>query len=131
MIGLRGLHPEARRAAELLLEEAEAMGLRVRVTSGFRSLEEQYILRDRFEKCVATGRFPSPPDCKFPANRPGDSAHNFGLAFDSVLESGDANAWLELRESYGFRVPPNDVIHSEVPDWRNVDPDELRWDFST
>ncbi len=125
------MHPEVRRAAELLLDEAEAMGLRVEVTSGFRSLGEQQILRDRFEKCVAVGRFPSPPDCKFPANRAGDSAHNFGLAFDSVVEVGSEAEWKSLRESYGFRVPSNDVIHSEVPDWRTVDPDELRWNFST
>lgn len=131
MIGLRGLHSEVRRAAEMLLQDAEAMGLRVVITSGFRSLGEQEILRDRFEKCVAAGRFPSPPDCKFPANRPGESAHNFGLAFDSVLEAGDGAVWTRLRESYGFRVPPHDAIHSEVPGWRELDPREIRWEPTT
>lgn len=131
MIGLRGLHSEVRRAAELLLQDADAMGMRVEVTSGFRSLEEQNILRDRFEKCVAAGRFPSPPDCKYPANRPGDSAHNFGLAFDSAVQVGSEAEWKSLRESYGFRVPANDPIHAEVPGWRDLDPNEIRWEPST
>lgn len=127
MIGLRGLHPAVRQAAEAALVLAEESGLAIRITSTFRSLSEQALLRDRFEKCVASGRFPSPPDCRFPANRPGDSAHNFGLAFDSVLDRGQQSEWNAIRESLGFRVPSNDQIHAEVPGWRNIDHRVIEW----
>lgn len=127
LIGLRGLHPEVRRAAEAALELAQEGGLEVRITSSFRSLEEQAILRRRFEMCVAAGRFPSPPDCKYPANRAGDSAHNFGLAFDSVLNRGEQREWDAIREAVGFRVPSNDLIHAEVPGWRDLKNQEIQW----
>ena len=117
-ISLRGLHPDVRNAAELALTWGTFLGLRPTVTSAFRSLSEQARLRARFEAGLA----------RFPANRPGDSAHNFGLAFDSdplaqtVVIAGqvfDANAvWKIVRELAGFRVPDGDRVHAEVPGWR-------------
>ena len=130
MIGLRGLHGEVRRAAESAVQMAEARGLRVRVTSSFRPLAQQRELRERFEKCVAAGRFPSAPDCLYPANRPGDSGHNFGLAWDSVVESGQQNEWNAIREAHGFRVPSNDLIHAEVPDWRAHKSGNIHWSLT-
>lgn len=130
MIGLRGLHVAVRAAAEAAVAAAQVRGLRLRLTSGYRPLAQQAELRDRFEKCVAAGRFPSPPDCLYPANRPGDSAHNFGLAFDSVLEAGDLSDWTAIREAHGFRVPSNDLIHAEVPDWRTLRHGPISWALS-
>ena len=113
-IQLRGLHPEVRERAELALQWANQFGIRPWVTSGFRSFNEQAALRRRFEA----------GESRFPANRPGDSAHNFGFAWDSVLPQDlrDVPAfevwWEAVREFYGFEVPPNDTIHAQVPQWR-------------
>jgi len=117
-IQLRGLHPEVRERAELVLAWANRFGIRPIVTSGFRSFNQQAALRLRFEAGLS----------RFPANRPGDSAHNFGLAWDAVLPAplGDLpnfEVWWEaVREFYGFNVPSNDTIHAEVPGWRRFKP---------
>jgi len=113
-IQLRGLHPQVRERAELVLSWANKFGVRPLVTSGFRSFTEQAALRERFLR----------GESRFPANQPGDSAHNFGLAFDSTLPAvwrGNPLAedwWIRVREFYGFEVPSNDTIHAEVPGWR-------------
>ena len=117
-ISLRGLHPEVREAAEATLEWARHYKIPVQVTSTFRSWEQQTKLRKNYERCLAEGRFPSPPDCKWPANRPGDSAHNYGLAWDSWVPDEWWWAWNWLRRYAGFHVPANDQIHAEVPQWR-------------
>lgn len=117
-IALRGLHPAVRDHAELALSWGSALGLDPVVLSAFRSLEEQGRLRRRFVAGQTT----------IPANRPGDSAHNFGLGWDSkprvkTVQLGsstfDAGAvWKIVRELAGFRVPEKDVNHAEVPGWR-------------
>lgn len=117
-IGLRGLHPDVRRAAEFSLRWARSFGMRPKITSTTRSWANQRRLRDKFESCVQAGRFPSPPDCRFPANRPGDSAHQFGLAFDSVVRPEEQGTWNAIRRRVGFGVPAHDEIHAEVREWR-------------
>ncbi len=117
-LALRGMHPELRSAAEFALAVANHNGIRPTVTSVSRSFTNQALLRRNFERCVAQGRFPSPPDCRFPANRPGDSAHNFGFAFDSVVPAAQQATWDAIRRWVGWRVPDNDLIHSELPEWR-------------
>jgi len=117
-VALRGLHPDVRRAAEFAVEVAQHFRINPRVTSAVRPWAQQVTLRRNFERCVAEGRFPSPPDCRFPANRPGDSSHQFGLSFDSVVDARDQSNWNAIRRWVGFRVPSNDLIHAEVPDWR-------------
>jgi len=117
-IALRGLHRDVRAAAEFSLEWAQHFGIRPQVTSTTRSWAAQRRLRDKFESCVAAGRFPSAPDCRFPANKPGDSAHQFGLAWDSVVPAHQQATWDAIRRRVGFGVPPNDLIHAEVRGWR-------------
>lgn len=78
------------------------------LTSGFRTLAEQAVLRRRWELGLS----------RFPANRPGESSHNFGAAFDSVVEPQFQALWTRIRQAVGFRVPRNDVIHAEAPGWR-------------
>lgn len=118
-MGLRGLHPEVRQRAEWAHAVARHFGVNARITSTFRPWDLQLRLRRKFEQCQAEGRFPSAPDCLFPANRPGDSAHNFGLAWDSVVDPRFQDWWDHVRGLAGFEVLPNDRIHAQVPGWRS------------
>jgi len=117
-LSLRGMHPQLREPAEFALEVAHFNGLRPQVTSALRTFTQQAALRRNFESCVARGAFPTQPGCRFPANRPGDSAHNFGFAFDSTVPASQMPLWTAIREWVGWRVPANDVIHAELPEWR-------------
>jgi len=104
--------------AEYALALAHANGLKPVVTSVTRTFTEQQGLRSNFERCVARGAFPSPPNCRWPANRPGDSAHNYGLAWDSWVPAPQVPLWRAIREWVGWEVPSNDIIHAQVPQWR-------------
>lgn len=123
MLQLRGLDPEVRARAELCMQWAQAYKIPVTITSTSRTWAEQTKLRAQYESCLASGQTVSPgnpnPACRYPANRPGDSAHNFGLAWDSWVPEPYWPAWTELREYAGFHVPPHDRVHAEVPSWRN------------
>ncbi len=108
MIQLRGLDSRVRPYAEYAHQIAHYYGITPTITSTYRSWEEQTKLRARWER----------GESRFPANRPGDSAHNFGWAWDSVVPAAQQGLWDQIREYVGFRVPPGDRIHGEVPDWR-------------
>lgn len=110
MIQLRGLHPQLRPYAEYAFELAGQYGLAPVVTSVFRTWETQARLRADYE----AGR------SRFPANRPGDSAHQYGLAWDSWVPEQHRPTWAAIREYIGWRVPANDWIHAEYPEWRNA-----------
>ena len=116
---LAGLEPSVRAVAEWCLDVAEYYGIPVTVTSGYRSIQEQARLRTNYERCVASGRFGQGPDCKYPANRPGESAHNYGLAFDSSVPDPYWPAWDYIRQYAGLHVLPNDRPHAEYPNWRH------------
>ncbi len=113
------LDPSIKAAAEWALGWADFYGVPVTVTSGRRTLEEQRSLRRNFEQCVEAGRFPSPPDCLFPANKPGESAHNFALAFDSVVPDEYMSWWVHVRRLAGFEVFESDAPHAQYPNWRD------------
>jgi LAS superfamily LD-carboxypeptidase LdcB len=113
-----GLDPQVAEAARYAIAIAEYNGIHVTVTSGFRSIERQAELRASYEACQrgdTVGR-----DCRFPANRPGDSAHNFGLAFDSDVAPAQRAVWTDIRRWVGFAVPDNDYVHAEYPGWRSL-----------
>jgi len=97
-----------RDAAEYALEIARWYRIRPTVTSGFRSLQKQAQLRAAWE----AGR------SRFPANRPGDSSHNFGLAFDATVPAQDLPLWNAIRSWVGFELIANDAPHAQVPNWR-------------
>lgn len=128
MIALRGLHQKLRPYAEYALEVAKAYGLKPQVTSVYRGLQQQGRLRTNWENCKARGLYPSSASlgyglsCAWPANRPGDSGHNFGLAWDSWVSPEEMALWVAIREWVGWSVPPNDQIHSELPQWRSYVP---------
>ncbi len=117
-VKLAGLHPQVREAAEWALSWADYYGVPVTITSGFRSWAEQQKLRRNYEQCLASGDFGRTADCRFPANRPGDSAHNYGLAWDSTTEPRFQEWWNHVRELAGFQVLSNDLPHAQVRDWR-------------
>lgn len=125
-IHLRGLHPQVRERAELALAWARWYGVNPTVTSGHRTWAEQVKLRDQFESCVARGETITPsnpnPACRYPANRPGDSAHNYAMAWDSVVQPHEQWTWDYIRRWAGFHVPEHDRIHAEVPNWRSFSP---------
>lgn len=127
---LAGLEPEVRERAQLALDWASYLKIPVTITSVTRSWANQTRLRSQYEACLARGEKVVPgnpnPACRYPANKPGDSAHNFGLAWDSWVPDGQWregysfwDAWIYLRRWAGFTVPDHDRIHAEVPSWRN------------
>lgn len=84
------------------------------ITSTYRTIQEQQQLYDK--------RASNP----YPVNRPGDSAHNWGLAFDSDVPDAYMANWIAVRQYVGFRVPDNDEVHAEVPNWRALIPADLK-----
>jgi len=102
-----GLQPALQPWANALFNVAESHGLSPRVTSTFRSVAEQAILFDRF--LAGTSRFPAAP--------PGRSLHNFGHAFDLIVNSPDAQDWIgQVWEAWGGRWGGrfNDEVHFDT-----------------
>jgi D-alanyl-D-alanine carboxypeptidase len=118
----RGLADWLQPYADWCLQEARAEGLTITVTSVNRDFQTQARLRRQYEACLARGErvWPGNPDprCRYPANRPGDSAHEQGLAFDSSAPPAQMDRWIEIRRAAGWIVPAADPIHAEVPNWR-------------
>lgn len=108
-VRLAGTHPDVRAAAEFAVRIADFYGVPVTVTSGLRTFDEQRRLYKRF----LSGR------ARFPAAPPGGSAHEFGMAFDSVVSRADLPLWNAIREYVGFRTLPSDIVHAVVPNWRS------------
>lgn len=119
MFQLRGLHAGLRPYAEYAIAVAHYYGIHPEITSVFRSMSEQRELRANYEQCLSSGRFGRAEGCMYPANRPGDSAHNYGLAWDSWVPAEHQATWNAIRRAIGFRVPDNDLIHAELPNWRS------------
>lgn len=119
MASLRGLHPVVRQRAEQAIRYAQSVGIRPVVTSGKRSRSKQIKLYGHYQACLRSGQQGRVQGCMFPANPPGQSAHEYGLAFDSYVPPNQVAAWTQIREAFGFRVPDNDWVHGEVPNWRS------------
>lgn len=121
MIQLAGLDPEIREYAEAAVASARHYGIPVRVTSTRRTWAEQTELRRNWDKCVAEGHaYSTDPalHCRYPANKPGESAHNYGLAWDSVVAPEHQSAWNAIRMWHGWQVLENDLIHAQVRGWK-------------
>lgn len=118
----RQLHPELQPYADYCLSWASYLGIAVTITSVLRDSIKQAELRRQYESCLARGQpiWPGNPDprCRFPANRPGDSAHEYGLAWDSVCAPERLAEWVEIRRAVGWTVPEGDLPHAELPGWR-------------
>lgn len=83
-------------------------GITPTITSGYRSIEKQaQLYADRASN-------------PYPVSRPGNSAHNYGMAFDSDVPPKYMPEWIAIRRAVGFTVPANDEVHGEVPGWRSI-----------
>lgn len=118
---LADLAPGVRERAIQTIAYANSQGIGVIVTSTKRTRAEQRRLRERYEDALASGTFGQPDGVQYPANRPGDSAHQYGLAFDSVtVRPEQAQAWIKIRKLFGWDVPDNDPVHAGLPRWREA-----------
>lgn len=79
MATTKGLTFETRRSLYVLLDTLRGLGYTARFTSGYRSTEKQAALYLAWR----AGR------SRFPANPPGRSAHEHGLAVDIVSNAPD------------------------------------------
>lgn len=99
MADLRTLHPQLVPWAEWILAVGRYNDQRFVVTSAKRDSAKQQWLYDRWRR----------GESKIPANRPGTSLHEFGLAFDLARIGKDPLtdpllAWLgDVWEHYGGR----------------------------
>lgn len=100
-----GLVPALRPAANALFKVASDAGYRPRVTSVRRSLAEQTVLWNRYQR----------GESDLPAAPPGTSQHEHGLAFDMVVvnnyRSREQAALGALWRSWGGRWEPSDPVH--------------------
>jgi D-alanyl-D-alanine carboxypeptidase-like protein len=118
LLKLAGVDPSVREAARWCIDYAEGFGIPVTVVSGKRTTREQRRLWTNYQQCVATGRFGRTPECRYPANPPGESPHEFGLAWDSTVPEEYMDWWAAVRRYVGFHVIERDLPHAEVPNWR-------------
>lgn len=118
MIQLAGLWEPLRPFAEGPMQWAGRYGVTPQITSVYRSWEKQSQLRKAWESCVARGDAYRTKACRYPANPPGQSAHNYGWAWDSWVPEDLMPWWVEVRRAFGWTVYENDPIHAELPNWR-------------
>lgn len=127
MIQLRGLHPALRTHAELTVDYFRRLsGVTPAITSVTRTVDQQRKLYDNFLACRRRGlegrhvSLNPGMTCAWPANPPGYSAHNYGLAWDSTVPGEWWDLWNRVRRAFGWRVPDSDRIHAEYPEWRKA-----------
>jgi len=124
---LADLKPEFRALVDPWLADCAAADIDVLVTCTLRTMQDQAIL-------FAQGR--TTPGKIITNAKPGQSAHNFGLALDIVpvvhgkLDwSGDSPPWVtvaELGQSHGLQwlgAPGSPFIeqaHFQHPQWRSI-----------
>jgi len=109
MIALRGLNSELRPYAEWAHEIAEYYGISPTVTSVKRTWEEQQELYTAYVQGHS----------RYPAAKPGESAHQYGFAWDSWVRPDQMPMWTAIRRYVGFIVPAGDEVHGELPQWRS------------
>lgn len=103
-----GLEPVLVPYAEEAFRIAQRMNIRPRLTSVRRNWGEQEELYANYQRGLS----------QFPANAPGDSPHQYGVAWDSAVPAVDQAAWDRIRASLGWKLYPHDPVHAEFPNWR-------------
>ena len=103
-LNLTRIHPSLKTVARNLPKVAASQGFQVRITSGYRSRAQQAKLYNDY----VTGK------ALYPANPPGQSAHEYGLALDIL--STNTNALVNMLSSVGLLwAGPGDPIHFQMP----------------
>jgi hypothetical protein len=103
---LTDLVPELAAAARDLVDAAGRAGLQPRITSTIRSNSEQRRLYNRFLAGQAG----------YPVVPPGQSAHEYGLAFDMVVSPMEALADVGYTwQQWGGGWNGSDAVHFELP----------------
>lgn len=90
--------------AQWLYQVAELNGLNPRITSVFRTYQQQAVLYQRYLRGLSS----------LPAAPPGHSRHERGLAWDMV--TANPSALGQLWNSMGGRWFPSDPVHFELPE---------------
>lgn len=118
-LNLSKVHPTLRTIARNLPRVAAAQGFQVRITSGYRSYATQAKLYKDYISGVAA----------YPANPPGQSKHEKGLALDilSTNTEGLANlltsaglVWAGPADPIHFEMPPGSLKSSKVVPTKGV-----------
>ena len=110
VLGFAGMDARIRAHAERTVQAALDEGIRVNVIS----VRRQYADQMKLWQDYLAGR------SRWPANPPGDSAHEYGVAFDATVPEGDYPRWFAIRKAYGWATFAGDPPHAEYPNWRAV-----------
>lgn len=103
---IANLVPELQQPCRDLIAACDAAGLQPRLTSTLRSHAEQKRLYDRYLAGQAG----------FPVAPPGQSAHEYGEAFDLVVSPMEALADVGYTwQTWGGGWGPGDAVHFELP----------------
>lgn len=119
---LNDLHPQFRPLVDLWLADMRSVALDSIITCAFRSGVEQDAL-------YARGR--TVPGKIVTYAKSGQSAHNYGLAIDFVINefgkldwSGDSEPWnraINLAKARGLQsLRPMESAHLQHPNWREI-----------
>lgn len=100
-------YPDWVQNAQNLLDLAQRAGVKPRVTSVFRTYAQQNALYQAYIK--GTARYPAAP--------PGSSAHEYGYAFDMVVEgtTNQADVGTVWRSWGGIYGGEEDPVHFQFP----------------
>ena len=95
--------------ADAAIADARQAGLHPRVTSVRRNWAEQTRLWQNYRAGLSL----------LPANPPGESSHQYGVGWDSVVLEGEWDDWNDIRARWGWKLYPNDPVHAEFPGWQS------------
>ena len=108
MISFAGFDPRLRAHAEATVLYAERLGIKPNIISVRRNYGEQAKLYANYKSGLS----------RWPAEPPGQSAHQYGVAFDSTVKPEHQEAWNAIRRGFGWFVPEQDIPHAAFPNWR-------------
>lgn len=98
-----------RNHAEDTIAYAHRLGIDPIVTSVRRNEAEQR----KLYAVYTSGR------SRYPASPPGQSSHQYGVAFDTSVPAHQLATWTAVRRAFGWLAPDSDTVHAEWPGWRS------------